>query len=56
MGTVIGPITKEDFFLMGTARSNVKFYKQTDRTRYAEAIDSYTEVYYNKLKPYIEVA
>lgn len=56
MGTVIGPISKKDFFLMGAARSNIKFYKQTDRTRYAEAIDSYTEVYQDRLKNYLEVA
>lgn len=56
MGTVIGPITQKDFFLMGTARSNIKFYQQTDRARYADAIVSYTEVYQDRLKPYIEVA
>lgn len=56
MGTVIGPITQRDFFLMGTARGNIKFYKQTDPNRYQDAIEGYTEVYTKTLKPYLEVA
>lgn len=52
MGTVIGPISREDWYLMSTLRGNMKVYKE-DPERFDLAIKKTTETVKETLQSYI---
>lgn len=55
MGTVIGPIAKEDWEAMVNSRGTLRFWKQ-DAARYARAIEKTENFYNRKLRSYADMA
>jgi hypothetical protein len=53
MGTVIGPISREDWFLMSSLKGNLGFYQKTDPNRYDLAIKKTKELYSKTLGAYL---
>lgn len=56
MGTVIGPISQDDWVNLVNSRGNLRFWKKTDSAKYSRAIEKTEAFYATKLREYAEVA